>query len=156
MKKYLTIIVIFLFAFVITACGSSSVDKKIDELLDTYLEGFRNGDVDKMFSSYPDFAKEYYKKYVTKEKIVALLEEYGDNVQTSYKITDREKITEDELKILNDKIKTAFENNDFVSPSECYKIKGTTTIKGSKEEKTNDINDLWICKFDGSWKLIGY
>ena len=153
MKKYLSLVVVFLFAFVITACGNSNIDKTVDELLDTYLEGFRTSDVDKMFSSYPDFAKEFYKQAITKEKVQELLEEYGDNVQTSYKITDTKKLSKDDLQKINDNIKTAFEN--YVLASECYKIEGTTTIKGSKTEKTNNIDELWCCKFDDSWKLIG-
>lgn len=156
MKKYLGLFVIMLLAVVITGCGGSKTVTKNstpEELLDIYMEGFKNADPDKLVSVYPDFAQEYYKKYITKENIQRSLDNYGSNVKLSYEITGKVKLTEDELNELNESIKNAFP--DAVLPNECYKINGSTTIKGSSEEHTSEITELWYCNFDGSWRLLG-
>ena len=156
MKKYLGIIVIMLLAVVITGCGGRKVvsnNSSVEDLLDIYMDGFKDADVDKLFSVYPDFAQEYYKRNVTKERIERTLDYYGDNVRMSYNITSKNKLNDEELDKLNEDIKKTF--NDYVLPSECYKINGETTIKGSKEEHVNEISELWYCNFDGAWRLLG-
>lgn len=156
MKKYLGLFVIMLLAVVMTGCGGSKTLTKNstpEELLDVYMEGFKNVDPDKVISIYPDFAKDYYKKYITKERIQRSLDNYGRNVELSYEITGKDKLSDDELEELNENIKNVFTNP--VLPSECYKINGSTTIKGSDEEHTSEITELWYCDFDGSWRLLG-
>ena len=156
MKKYLGIIVIMLLAVVITGCGGSKTLKKDsspEDLLDIYMEGFKNADLDKLLSVYPDFTKEYYQKYITKERLQETLDYYGNNTTMSYNLTGKEKLSDEDLDNFKEDIKNAFTNP--ILPSECYKLNGTTTIKGSKDEHTSDISELWYCNFDGTWRLLG-
>lgn len=156
MKKYLGIIVIMILSVIMTGCGGSKTITKNatpEDLLDVYMEGFNNVDIDKLLSTYPDFAKEYYKKYITKERLQETLDYYGNDTTMSYRLAKKVKLSEEELKSFNEDIKNAFTNP--VLPNECYILNGTVTIKGSKEESTNEITELWYCNFNGIWRLLG-
>jgi len=154
MKNYLKIFLVVGLLFIASGCGKTvSNNSSVEDLLDVYMEGFKNADVDKMLSVYPDFAKDYYGKYVTEENVRNALDNYGDNIKLSYDITGKEKLSSEELNQLNEEIKQTFTN--YVLPSDCYKISGTTEAKGSKNKNMGTIKNMWYCNFNDTWRLFG-
>ena len=117
------------------------------------MDGFKNADPDRMVSVYPDFAKDYYGKYLTKENIQKSLDNFGDNIELSIEVTRKDKLSNDELDTINEEIKSTF--TDYVLASECYLIKGNTHIKGSKTERDGTLDEMYYCNFNGTWRLIG-
>ena len=154
MKRFLKIFVITIFALIITGCGSKELSKNasLDELFDTYKEGLKNVDVDKLISIYPDFTHEKLKKTVTKEAIEKTIDYYGDDMEVTIDVTGKEKMAEDELESFNYDIKQEYSN--YVLASECYSVKGNISIKGSKKENSTSIKEMYYCNFDGTWRIM--
>ena len=155
MKKLIKIFVLVLLFFIATCCGAKKLTKysSVEDLFDVYMDGFKNADPDRMISVYPDFAKDYFGKYVTKENIQKSLDNFGDNIEMSIEVTRKDKLSNDELESLNEEIKSTF--TDYVLASECYLIKGNTHIKGSKTERDGTLDEMYYCNFNGTWRLIG-
>ena len=69
------------------------------------------------------------------------------------KITKKTKMTDEELKEINDKMATRY--NAKEEASECYKFEGTITFTGSKFEDPDPISTMKYCNYNGAWYLIG-
>ena len=162
MKKVLLVLVVFVALFA-TACGSSSSGFKnkstrtVEDLLDAYVKAYTTADVDIAKELFPSYYNEYAKGSLTKENLEASLknakEVYGDDFNITYNITKTTKLTEEELKNINDKMKSYY--NAAEEASECYKYEGTITFKGSKDEDTDSISTMGYCNYNGSWYLVG-
>ena len=160
MKKGLLLVVLFVVAAFATACGGSKLDNKktrtIEDLLDGYVKSVIKADADTAKKIFPPFYVEYAKNSLTKENLDKSLErakeEYGDDFNITYEITKTTKMTEEEVKEVNDKMKEYY--NADQDASECYKYEGTITFKGSKFEDTDPISTMGYCSYDGEWYLV--
>ena len=162
MKKVLLLLVVCV-AFLATACGSSEggssnkSSRTVENLLDSYIKGITTPDVEIIKDIFPPFYIKFAESNLTKENLQASLdlakEEYGDDLKVTYNITKTIKLTEEELKEVNETMKTYY--NADTEATECYKYEGTITFKGSKSEDSDPISNMGYCKFDGSWYLIG-
>ena len=158
-KKIFQVLLLAFIVVSLTACGSKKekmhTSGKAEDLLDYMIEGYNKRDPQYLLDVMPDFMQEKMKKYMmSKESFKAKLEEqFGDDVKVSYKITNKKKEDQDWIDEANNTLKTDYNTDKKVS--ECYLIEGTITFKGSKAEDTDDIEELWHCKIDNKWYLIG-
>lgn len=160
MKKGLLLVTLLVMVVFVTACGSkygSKSSRTVENLLDEYVDAYTKADVDLAKDIFPPFYVEYAKDMLTKERLEQSLasakEEYGDDFHITYEITDKTKFTADELDTLNNKMANYY--NAKVKASECYKLKGTITFKGSKFEDPDPIDSMAYCKYDDGWYLVG-
>ena len=164
MKKSI-LLVLLVAAFFMTACGSSDPKSKIEDkttrtvedLMDAYVKGYTTADIELIKQLYPPFYLEYAKDNLTKERLEMVLENakehFGDDFDVTYEITKSIKMTEEELKELNDTMKERYDTDD--EAVECYKYEGTITFKGSKDEDTDPISTMSYFKYGDSWYIVG-
>ena len=140
---------------VITGC-SLLKGRTIEYLLDGYVKAYAKADLKAAKDIFPPFYLEYNKNDVNQEYLDKTLksakEKYGDNFNITYKITKKTKMTKEELDKHNTKTSSTYKTED--KASECYKIEGTITFKGSKKEDPITMSTMGYCKYDGTWYLI--
>ena len=153
MKKVLFIF-LFLFSFLmITGC---SKERTIDYLMKGYVKAYTKADLASTKDIFPPYYVTYAEKYMTQEYLDKSFkdatEKYGDDFTITYEITKKTKLTDEELKELNEKIAKYFKTEE--KATECYKFEGTTTFKGSKKEDKQSLSSLGYCKYKGVWYLV--
>ena len=79
----------------------------------------------------------------------SLEDEYGKNVKVSYKVTDKDELSDKKLKNIQEGLK---DNYDIPKKSvtKGYKVDVDMTIKGKDDEDTNETT-LYIVKIKGDW-----
>lgn len=160
MKKRILLILILAVAFV-TACGSggskNKAERSYEDLIDVYIKGYVNADPDAFKDVFPDYYCKAQEAYFTKEYLGQMLESakerYGEDFKITYEVTKETKLTEEELKTLNKKLKSRY--NATVDATECYKYEGTITFAGSKYSDPDPISTVGRCKYNGTWYLTG-
>lgn len=160
MKKGFLIVALFIMVVFVTACGGSKLDNKktrtVEDLLDGYVKSVTKADAEIAKKLFPSFYVEYAKNSLTKENLEKNLERakesYGDDFNITYEITKTTKMTEEELKEVNDKMKEYYDAKE--EASECYKYEGTITFKGSKFEDPDPISTMGYCNYGGEWYLV--
>ena len=163
-KKIIINILVFVTLFTLVGCGSSSDDKNnsnkndrtVEELLDLYVKAYTTADIDAVMDLFPPFYVEYAKDSLTKKHLENSLkiakDVYGDDFTIEYEITNKTKVTEEELESINEEMKNLYSAEE--NATECYKIDGTITFKGSNEEDPESLTTLDYCKYDDGWYLI--
>ena len=160
MKKGLLITILLVAIVFVTACGSkgSKSTRTVEDLLDEYVEAYTKADVELAKDIFPPFYIEYAKNMLTKDRLEAALESakepYGDDFHITYEIKSKTKMTEEELKAVNDRMASRYNSKD--DASECYKFTGTITFVGSKFEDPDPIDSMIYCNYSGAWYLVGY
>ncbi len=160
MKKIYLLLVVLIGVVFITGCGSeSSKDKSkrtVEDLLDMYVEAYVNADAKLVQEIFPPFYIEYAKDMLTTEKLEQNLksakEEYGDDFNITYEVTNNTKCTDEELETVNKAMATYYKAKE--NASECYRIEGSITFKGSKRVDPDPLS-MAYCNYDGSWYLVG-
>ena len=79
-------------------------------------------------------------------------EAYGEDFTIVYKIDKETKMSKDDLRSLNQKMKESI--SDSVDATECYEYEGTVTLKGSKNSTQATMSTIARCNYNGSWYLI--
>ena len=161
MKKNIIISLLVLVSlFTLVGCGSSSNSNKnsrtVEELLDLYVKAYTTADIDAVSDLFPPFYIEYAKESLTKKHLEESLkiakEVYGDDFTILYEITNKTKVTEEELESINEEMKNLYSAEE--KATECYKIEGSITFKGTNEEDEDPLTTLDYCKYDDGWYLI--
>lgn len=161
MKKGYLLLVVLLCAIFVTACGSNGYKNRntrtVEDLLDEYVDAYLKPDVELAKDMFPKFYVEYAKDLMTQERLEQGLERskeiYGDDFHITYEVTKTTKYTEDELAELNKKMEDRYYSK--VDASECYKVEGTITFVGSKDEDPDPLDTMAYCKYEGEWFLVG-
>lgn len=152
MKKIFSILIISLLVISLPGCGDKKEKKKsVDELINLYVKGYQNADVDTLVKVFPDFMESSIKNSTTEKEIKNILSYYGKDVKLSINITDKIKMDQKWLDKTNKEIKKDYKTN--TKASECYELIGTSEINGSKNSISNEIKDVWYCNFDSKWRL---
>lgn len=153
MKKIFSILSILLLAVIITGCGEKKEKKKsVDELIDLYIKGYQNTDVNTLVKAFPDFMESSIRNSTTEKEIKNITSFYGKDFKLSINITDKIKMDQKWIDGTNKDIKRDYKTN--IKAKECYKLKGTSKISGNKNSVTNEIHDIWYCNFDSKWRLF--
>lgn len=160
MKKKIFQVLLLAFAVVgLTACGFKKekmhTSGKAEDLLDYMVEGYNKRDPQYILDVMPDFVQEKLKESMSKKEEwkKSLEDHFGEDVKVTYKLTNRKKEDQEWIDKNNETLKEFYKTDKKLS--ECYALEGSITFKGSKAEDTDDIEELWHCKIDNKWYLIG-
>lgn len=105
-----------------------------------YFEENRLDNYDRDFEEYCEDTLEMYEEVV------------GDDVEVSYKVVDKYKLTKDQLDDLEDDYKDEYDEKLKVSKG--YSVMVLETIKG-EDESVKDWTEYIVCKVEGEgWKII--
>ena len=105
-----------------------------------YLEDEEDFDLDEYIENF----EEMYE-----DRVENLEEEYGKNIRFSYKITDKDELSEKKLNTLRDNLKDKYDiaKKDV---KKAMKVEIEITTKGSDDKDTDDV-ELTIVNIKGSW-----
>lgn len=105
-----------------------------------YLEDEEDFDLD-------EYKEQYEEMY--ESRLESLEDEYGKNIRFSYKVTDKDELSEKKLNALRDNLK---DNYDIAKKDvkKAYEVELELTIKGKDDKDTNDA-ELIVVKIGGSW-----
>ena len=159
MKKIIKICLLTLIA-IITLTGCTKKEEKetrtIEYLLDDYVEAYTNADIEKVKDMFPPFYIEYAKNSLTEESLQnslkAAKEEYGDDFNITYNIKEEIKLSDHNVSIINNDMKSRYKAT--VEASECYKYDATITLQGNLNKTTSDFNLMARCKYDKTFYLV--
>lgn len=82
----------------------------------------------------------------------SLKEEYGRNIEVTYKIADQDALSEKKLDTIREGLKT---NYDIAKRDvgKGYKLEIDVTIDGSKDTDTEEV-DLFVVELNGEWYVV--
>ena len=159
MKRGILLLVLLSFVMLVTGCKKTDDFNEITtakELLGYISEGLLSSNKDKIISSFP---KEMHKvlnsiidEKELKSELNALKKKYGDDVLVDYNIISLEKQSDNWNKHLNDVYSLVYYRN--LNIKECYQIKGNVKVSGSKVNTLDNINNTYLCNYDGDYKLL--
>lgn len=144
--------------FVSTLGGNAKVKP-----IKNYYNSILNEDLDKYLSLFPEEVIEYkeenswygdYEEYVEdsfEDSIEYWEDEYGKDVKIKVKVTDKEKMDEDDLDDLKDLLKDNYDLSKK-SVTEAWEIECDVTFAGKDDEDTDDY-DFIVFKYEGTWYL---
>lgn len=129
----------------------------------TYWSSILAEDYDKLMSVFPEEVVEYnednhwygdYEEYVEnyiESTIGDWEDEYGKDLKIKIKLTDKEKLDEDDLDDLKDDLKDIYDisKKDI---KEAWELEFDITIKGKEDNDTDDF-ELIVFKYAGKWYL---
>ncbi|MBR2240771.1 MAG: hypothetical protein IJ890_05280 [Clostridia bacterium] len=126
-----------------------------EEPIKNAIEGLTEGNSEKFLKAYPDFISETIKDVYTNENIGVMLEymkeEYGDGLNVTYEITEKEEISSDDLSKVEENLKLRYDKE--ISITKGYVLNVNMNTKGAdKEEKENEKYKVY--EIDGNWYLL--
>lgn len=153
--------VVIILIIILTSVISNSYKKAIDNYLDVLIRG----QADKIEKLAPKEYWEYYEdEYDTDLNDIvdsfentyeylseALEKEYGKNIKVSYKITDKNELSDKKLSVIRDTLKDDY-GIAKKSVSKAYKVEIKMTIKGSDDKDTEET-DLIVVKIGSGWYI---
>ena len=160
MKKIFSILFIAILIIGLTGCsmgGKKNKDKaskkaSCQELITLYERAYNEEKVELIKEVFPDFFFKGIEDELTVESLKRAKSYYGEDAKMTINAKCEKKM-DDEWIERNQAILKEYYDTD-VKVKECYELEGTSTIKGSKDEHTGDIEEMWYCNFDGTWRLI--
>lgn len=122
-----------------------------------FVEGLGEANSEKFLKAFPSFISdnEYMKNTFTNEYLQGVLknaeENYGTNIKMTCKITNKEDIAEENLKTMQEDVKTYY--NKEITITKGYKLSAEITTKGDNEEDV-DTEDFEVYEIDGNWYML--
>lgn len=138
--------------------GKKDEEKKVEsyeEPVKNLVEGLGEANAEKFLSAFPSFISDYMKDIFSDEYLKETLkeaeEDYGANIKMSYEVTNKEDISEDDIKSMQEDMKSYY--NQDVTISKGYKLDVEITTKGDdSEDKDTDSFDVF--EIDGKWYIL--
>lgn len=130
-----------------------------EEPVKNLIEGLAEANSEKFLNAFPPFISnnEYMKNTFTNEYLQGVLEkaqeDYGANITMSFKVTNKEEISEENIKNKEEDIKSYY--NEEVTITKGYKLNTEITTKGNNEEDT-DIGEFEVYEIEGKWYIIDF
>lgn len=158
MKKVISFVFVALLTVTLVGCSFTGKDKKeskertYEYLLDLYARAYNEEKPELIKEVFPEFVFKGMEDQLTVENIKRAKSYYGDNVKFSFEVTGKTKMDDEWIEKANEDLKNYYNTDTKVK--ECYQLEGTTSIKGSEDESTSNMEELWYCDFDGTWYLI--
>ena len=91
-----------------------------------------------------------YKKYAEEVKD-DLEDEYGKNFKITYKWTDKEEITDEQLTEIKSFITAKYEKIENKDIENAYKVDFEMSIKGSEDDDDMEYEDFIVVQIGGKW-----
>ena len=130
-----------------------------EEPVKNLIEGLAEANSEKFLNAFPPFISnnEYMKNTFTNEYLQGVLEkaqeDYGANITMSFKVTNKEEISEENIKNKEEDIKSYY--NEEVTITKGYKLNTEITTKGDNEEDT-DIGEFEVYEIEGKWYILDF
>lgn len=168
--KLISIFAVLLMSmYMLTGCefeksDSSKKDKNDDtkEITSSYeepvkymVEGLSEANAEKFLKAFPEFISDYMEDIFTDEYLENTLKtaenEFGENIEMSYKIIDKTEIDKDELEKMEEDIKNNFEEE--ITITKGYELGVEVTTKGDDAEDTEE-DEFNVYEVDGKWYIL--
>lgn len=169
-KSILKIIAIFAVLLMsmsmLTGCelGKKSSNEKSDENAEqtsyeepikNLVEGLSEANAEKFLKAFPSYVGEYMENIFTDEYLKSTLQEaesdFGANIKMSYKVTNKEDISEEDMKQMEEEVKENFDKE--IDITKGYTLDVEITTKGDNtEDKEEDIFNVY--EVDGNWYIL--
>lgn len=136
--------------------------------IDNYFEGIEDANVKKILKSMPECQVEYiedkldeydsfdtiseYMEDAIKYAIEEIEDQYGDDFSISYEITNKEELSDKELRSIRKRLRSTYDDDD-VKVTKGYEIELLTKIKGDDDSDERDMT-IEVAKVDGDWCIV--
>ena len=100
---------------------------------------------------FDEYVEDFEDSWVSRKE--SLEEQHGEDYTLDYEVKDKQKIDDDELDELKQKMNSRY-NIDEDDVKMGYKIDAEFTIKGSKSERSWEAEDMYIIKIGSGWYPI--
>ena len=121
-----------------------------------YFAGVQKTNTKTYLKAYPEFMRDdledTYSEEFLEKRMESLEKKYGDKVKLPYKVVDKIRMTEDELKDIKDDLDEKYDD-EKIKITSGYKVCVKLKVKGSDEEETNFM-PLEVLKINGKWCMI--
>lgn len=165
LKSVTVLAVIVMSIGLLTGCEmkfGKDKDKKTEEVsyeqpVINFVEGLGEANSEKFLKAFPSFISdnEYMKNTFTNEYLQGILknaeENYGANIKMTCKITNKEDIAEENLKTMQEDVKTYY--NTEITITKGYKLSAEITTKGDNKEDI-DTEEFEVYEVDGNWYML--
>lgn len=169
-KNILKIVAIFavllMSMYMLTGCeiGKKSSDNKKEENVEqasyeepikNLIEGLSEANSEKFLKAFPPYVGEYMEDIFTDEYLKSTLEEaesdYGSNIKMSFEVTNKEEISEEDMKQMEDEVKENFDKQ--IDITKGYALDVVVTTKGdNSEDKEEDTFNVY--EVEGNWYIL--
>lgn len=134
---------------------SSQVSADCEQPIEYLVEGLKKADANMLLKAFPSFISDYMVNVFTddylKQSLSDAKEQYGDDLEISYKTISKVEIPENEIKDVEDRIKKSF--NEVVDITKGYVLNVENITKGNKLEKTTE-NIYEVYEIEGNWYVL--
>lgn len=155
-KAFMPILIILVVLVVALGCififkGMDSYEKPLKNAVKVFQNGDGEALKDMFITKYQKEIKDKEQKQLdaTAKLMNTVFEAYyGDGFKVTYKINDKEKLSDDDYEALTEMLGADADSKI----SDAYKLKVTFTLKGDNAEDSND-SELIVIKYDGKWGI---
>jgi len=168
LKIIAVVSVLFLSMYTLTGCENGILksdkndEKENNEIAESYeepiknmIEGLSDANSETFLKAFPDFISDYMGDIFTDEYLENTLEnaeaEFGANVKMSYKVTNKTEIDEEDLRKMEEDVKTNFEEE--ITITKGYELEVDVTTKGEDIEDT-EKDAFNVYEVDGKWYIL--
>lgn len=125
-------------------------------VVEDYLKGYQNKDVNAIIATYPDFLQKQIKKSndpadIWKELDSTFSGGLGDDWKATYSMGDSSEMSSEELKTMENYIKQAY--GETVSVTRGYWVNATMNLKGSKNETSMPMQ-FAVLEIKGKYSIV--
>ena len=153
-RKFIFVMLLLVSIFVLSGCGKE--ERTIKYLMDNYVKAYTKADLKAEKDIFPQFYLKANEKYVNQEALnketANAKDKFGDDFNITYKVDKETKMSDEDLKALNEKMKKNIDGAK--DATECYIYEGTVELKGSKNSTTGTLSTIARCNYDGTWYII--
>lgn len=157
MKLIIIIGMLIILVISLTGCGNKSQEQidneAYEEPIKNMIEGIQNTDVEKYMNAFPEFLNLKIAQKDLDELMNTYIELYGQGIQISYEITNKQEIPNEKLVEMQENIKKYFEHECTIKKG--YKLEISQTVKGSKDQNISD-KTIDVYEIDGKWYIISF
>ena len=146
----------------LSGCNLNKKDKNAEveayeQPVKNVVEGLVEANSEKFLKAFPDYISDQMKTMFTEEYLKATVskaeEEYGANIKMTYKVLDKNDISEEDLREMEEEVKESFGKEIRITKG--YKLGVEITTKGDKaEDKEEDVFKVY--EIDGKWYMLAF
>lgn len=156
MKKKIVLCLFAVLAIVSLSGCFFGAKRDINYLMSGYIRAYTKADLEAEKDIFPEFYLKANEAYVNQESLTKEMEnaqkQFGEDFTITYKVEKETKMTDEELKEFNEKMKSKFE--EASDASECYTYEGSVEFKGSVNSTTAKMETIARCNYNGKFYLI--
>lgn len=134
-----------------------AIESSYEEPVKNLIEGLSEGNSEKFLKAFPSYISDYMKAIFTDEYLKSTLEkakeDYGENIQMTYELKNKEEISEGELNRIKQDVKDNFDKE--IEITKGYSLDVDIKTKGDKTEDTEE-DTFNVYQVDGKWYILDF